>query len=99
MGRRESKAGRLRFILFELRQRRIHAISRMRVRGEDVVVRTKPTGLVWIRGVDSDNGRCSLGIFTSRNARATLGAKSAFVLEIGRALREMVAKRASGQLE
>ena len=91
-GDNDSRLFCLRRVSFELWQRWVHMVPRLRVRGEDVVARTKPTRVVQTSGVDSDNWRCAFGIFSSRYSRTTLSAKATFMLKPSRAWCEMVAQ-------
>jgi hypothetical protein len=59
-----------RFILFELRPCRIQVIPRLHVRGENLILRTKPTRVVQTSGVDSDYGRCPLCIYAETRLRS-----------------------------
>ena len=91
-GDNDSRLFCLRRVSFELWQRWVHMVPRLRVRGEDVVARTKPTRVVQTSGVDSDNWRCAFGIFSSRYSRTALRAKATFMLKSSCAWCEMVAQ-------
>ena len=83
----------------EFRKRRIHLIPRLRVRSENIHLRTKPTGIIQAACVDPDDFRCAFGIFSTGQSRAALSAKTSLVLTDGRALRKMVVWRATRKFE
>src|SRR4030095_784573 len=86
-------------ILFVFRNCRVELVPRLRVRSEDLELRTEPTRVIQTTGIDSDNSRCALALFPARQARAALGAKTTLVMTKFGARREMIAWRATRELE
>ena len=96
---RHSHCSTSRCILVVFRNRRVHSIPWLRIRGKNVELRTKPTRVIQAAGVDSDDPRRALPIFPACQSRAALGAKPAPVVTEFGARRKMVARRATRDLE
>jgi hypothetical protein len=84
--------GLSRLIFLELRERRVHVVPRLRVGGEDMISRVKPTRVIQARCINSDDLRGALSVFATSKTRTTLGAKTALMLETHLAVREMIAR-------
>jgi len=83
-----------RLIFLELGERRIHVIPRLRVSGEDVISRAKPTRVIWARRANSNDRRGALSVFATGKTRTAFGIKTTLMLETHLAVREMMARRA-----
>ena len=82
----------------ELRQRHIHCIPRLRVRDEEIHLRTKPTGIIEASRRDTQELFIRAEIaFTARDARTAVGAKAALVLATSETRREVIFQLAFGQ--